>query len=63
MGNYGWIITLLRQGWLMKQKIMHYGLFEQCTMYNVQCLSQVQSTLLKSLLEIILLEIVKIGEL
>ena len=26
----GRIMSLLRQRWLVKQKIMHYGLFEQC---------------------------------
>ena len=28
--TYGRILPLLRQGWMVKQKIMHYGLFEQC---------------------------------
>ena len=25
--NYGRIVPLLRQGWLVRQKIMHYGFF------------------------------------
>ena len=28
--NYGRIMPLLRQGWLVRQKIMHYGFFGQC---------------------------------
>ena len=28
--NYGRIMPLLRQGWLVRQKIMHYGFFGEC---------------------------------
>ena len=28
--NYGSVIPLLRQGWLVRQKIMHYVFFGQC---------------------------------
>ena len=28
--NYGRIMPLLRQGWLVSQKIMHHGFFGQC---------------------------------
>ena len=46
---YGRIMPLLRQGWLVRQKIMHYGFFGQCfsgCLCNQEETSQLQQILL-----------------
>ena len=47
--NYGRIMPLLRQGWLVRQKIMHYGFFGQCfsgCLCSQEETSQLQPTLI-----------------